>query len=156
MGPGRAKAIVADNLLRKQQLLIVNRYRKRASDLSAIDRVLLGFQTLFLSSHHIKRSRSFSGLRHFLISRHAQEAWVSTAEFIYQAGIVRPQGPIKKHTQDIIELTQHNTCLGCRRLAQQIDQTFGLNIDKDGVRRVLEKHYHPHLDDSGSSKLNFI
>ncbi len=41
MGPGRAEAIVAGNLLRKQQLLIVNRYRKHASNLSAIDRVLL-------------------------------------------------------------------------------------------------------------------
>jgi hypothetical protein len=30
-------------------------------------------------------------------------------------------------------------------------QTFGLNIDKDVVRRVLEKHYHPHPDDNGPS-----
>jgi hypothetical protein len=56
LGPGGAKAIVADNLLMKQQLLIINRSRRRAPNLTAIDRVLLGFWSLFLSPHHIKRA----------------------------------------------------------------------------------------------------
>ena len=56
LGPGGAKAIVADSLLMKQQLLIVNRSRRRAPNLTAIDRVLLGFWSLFLSPHHIKRA----------------------------------------------------------------------------------------------------
>jgi len=49
LGPGGAKAIVADSLLMKQQLLIVNRSRQRAPKLTAIDPVLLGFWSLFLS-----------------------------------------------------------------------------------------------------------
>ena len=43
LGPGGAQAIVADSLLMKQQLLIVNRSRKRAPNLTVTDRVLLGF-----------------------------------------------------------------------------------------------------------------
>ena len=43
LGPGGARAIVADSLLMKQQLLIINRSRRRASNLTAIDRILLGF-----------------------------------------------------------------------------------------------------------------
>ncbi len=39
LGPGRAKAVVADSLLMKQQLLVMNRSRRRAPDLSALDRV---------------------------------------------------------------------------------------------------------------------
>jgi hypothetical protein len=42
LGPGGAKAIVADSLILKQQLLIVNRSRPRAPNLTIIDRLLLG------------------------------------------------------------------------------------------------------------------
>lgn len=43
LGPGGAKTIVADSLLMKQQLLIVNSGRQRAPNLTALDRLLLGF-----------------------------------------------------------------------------------------------------------------
>ena len=55
LGPGGAKAIVADSLM-KQQLLIVNRSRRRAPNLTPIDWILLGFWSLFLSDHHIQRA----------------------------------------------------------------------------------------------------
>ena len=56
MGPGGARAIVADSLLMKQQLLVINRSRRRAPNLSVLDRFLLGFWSLFLSPHHIARA----------------------------------------------------------------------------------------------------
>ena len=48
LGRGGAKAIVAENLLIKQQLLILTRSRQRASNLMPRDRILLGFWSLFL------------------------------------------------------------------------------------------------------------
>ena len=43
------------------------------------------------------------------------------------------------------------------RIAQQISYAFGLDIDKDVVRRVLAKHYHPgDSDTDGPSWLSFI
>jgi hypothetical protein len=62
-GPGGAKAIVADSLLMKQQLLIVNRSRRRVPSLTVIDRLLLGFWTLFLSPHNIQRAAVCSSCR---------------------------------------------------------------------------------------------
>ena len=56
LGPADAKAIVTDSLLMKQQLLIVNRSRRRAPNLTPIDRILLGFWSLFLRPHHIERA----------------------------------------------------------------------------------------------------
>jgi hypothetical protein len=56
LGPGGAKAIVADSLLMKQQLLVISLSRKRATNLSVIDRFLLGFWSLFLSPNHIRRA----------------------------------------------------------------------------------------------------
>ena len=56
LGPGGAKTIVADSLLMKQQLLIINRSRRRAPNLTVIDRLLLGFWSLFLTPHNIQRA----------------------------------------------------------------------------------------------------
>ena len=56
LGPGGARAIVADSLLMKQQLLIINRSRRRAPNLSALDRFLLGFWSLFLNPRHLWRA----------------------------------------------------------------------------------------------------
>ena len=56
LGPGGARAVVADNLLMKQQLLIINRSRQRSPNLLAHERFLLGFWSLFLTPHRILRA----------------------------------------------------------------------------------------------------
>ena len=56
LGPGGARSIVADSLLMKQQLLIINRSRRRAPNLTPSDRMLLDFWSLFLNPHHIQRA----------------------------------------------------------------------------------------------------
>jgi hypothetical protein len=53
-------------------------------------------------------------------------------------------------------LKQRNAHFGCPRIAQQINKAFGINIDKDVVRRVLAKHYRPAPYDSGPSWLTFL
>jgi len=45
--PGGGRAIIAANLLLKQQLIIHSRSRQRAPNLTTQDRVLLGFWSLF-------------------------------------------------------------------------------------------------------------
>lgn len=42
LSPGGPKNVVADSVLMKQQLLIMNRVRRRAPNLTALDRFLLG------------------------------------------------------------------------------------------------------------------
>jgi len=55
LGPGGVRAVVADSLLMKQQLLIIHRSRRRAPNLSTLDRFLFGFWSLFLDPSHIWR-----------------------------------------------------------------------------------------------------
>jgi hypothetical protein len=66
LGPGGAKAIVADSLLMKQQLLIVNRSRQRAPNLTVIDRYCSASGRYFSVHITLSEQRSFSGHRHFL------------------------------------------------------------------------------------------
>ena len=56
LGPSGAKAVVADSLLVKQQLLIIDRSRQRAPNLSVLDRFQLGFWSLFLNPRHLRRA----------------------------------------------------------------------------------------------------
>ncbi|MGB5464908.1 MAG: hypothetical protein WBM84_02375 [Sedimenticolaceae bacterium] len=56
LGPGGIKAVVADSLLMKQQLLVINRARSRAPNLSTLGRCLFGFCALFLDPRRIRRA----------------------------------------------------------------------------------------------------
>ena len=46
MGPGGTRALVAESLLVKHQLVIINRSRERAPNLRPADRVIVGWPNL--------------------------------------------------------------------------------------------------------------
>ena len=74
LGPGGAKAIVADSLLMKQQLLIINRSRRRAPNLTVIDRLLLGFWiAISPPTPHSASGGHSQTLDALELSRHTQE-----------------------------------------------------------------------------------
>ena len=54
--PGGIRCVLAENLLLKQQLLILRRSRRRASNLRTTERLLLGFCSLFLSPRRLVRT----------------------------------------------------------------------------------------------------
>ncbi len=54
-GPGGARGLVAESLLLKHELLIVNRGRKRAPNLTFSDRLLLGLGCLLIQPARIRR-----------------------------------------------------------------------------------------------------
>ncbi len=53
---GGMKALIAENLLLKQQLFLLTRPRKRAPNLSPLARFLLGLWTIFLDPRRFKRA----------------------------------------------------------------------------------------------------
>ena len=68
-----------------------------------------------------------------------------------------PKGPTQQFISAIIEMKRRNTGFGDRRIAQQITHSFGVQIDKDVVHRVLSAHYRPdHPDHPDPSWLTFI
>jgi hypothetical protein len=46
--------------------------------------------------------------------------------------------------------------LGLSRIAQQIALAFGVEIDKDVVRRILSAHYRMESDSAGPSWLTLL
>ena len=54
-----------------------------------------------------------------------------------------PMGPAVEIIAAILEMKLRNPRFGYQRIAQQISHAFGVQIDKDVVRRVVAKHHGP-------------
>src|ERR1017187_1845444 len=156
LGPGGVKTVVAQNLLLKQQLLMVRRRRRRAPNLGACQRVLLGFWSLFLHPQRILRSAVILKPSTLLRCHAALKA--CKYRLLYSRSRQRkpgPQGPSVELIRAIVELKQRNHRFGCPRIAQQLANAFGIQLNKDVVRRVLAKHYHTD-GGGGPSWLTFL
>ena len=67
-----------------------------------------------------------------------------------------PKGPSEELIRAIVETKQRNPRYGCHRIALLISRVFGVEIDRDVVRRVLAKHHRPAGGGHGPSWLTFI
>ena len=54
-----------------------------------------------------------------------------------------PKGPTKELIDGVVEMKRRNRTWGCKRIAQQIALAFGIELDKDVVRRILATHFRP-------------
>ena len=157
-GPGGVRAVIAENLLLKQQLIVLRRARRRAPNLTLSDRLLCAFGSLFLSPGRIRKVAI--GLRpstllafHQALVRRKYRRLFSSSQCPKKPG---PKGPSDALIQAIVELKSRNPRFGCPRIARIISQTFGVDIDKHVVYRVLSKHYRPAPGGTGPSWLSFI
>ena len=141
---GGGRAVMAENLLLKQQLIIHSRSRQRAPNLTTHDRVLLGFWTLFMNPGRIARSAII--IKPATLLRFHAAMKKRKYRNLYSPGGGRkpgPKGPSKEVIKAIVEMKRRNPRYGCPRIAQQINLAFGLDLDKDTVRRLLAIHYRP-------------
>jgi putative transposase len=157
-GPGGVRAVIAENLVLKQQLIVLRRGRQRAPNLTLSDRLLCGFGSLFLSPGRIRKLaiavRPSTLLAfHAALVRRKYRRLFSSRPCPKKPG---PKGPSEALIQAIVELKSRNPRFGCPRIARIISHTFGVDIDKNVVYRVLAKHYRPASGGSGPSWLSFI
>ena len=155
--PGGGRAIIAENLLLKQQLIIHSRSRQRAPNLSVQDRVLLGFWTLFLNPRRIARSAII--IKPSTLLKFHSALKKRKYRLLYSTQNRRkpgPKGPSREVIDAIVEMKRRNARYGCPRIAQQINLAFGLGLDKDVIRRILAAHYRPDPGNHGPSWLTTI
>ena len=155
--PGGAKAIMAETLLMKHQLLVSNRSRKRSPNLTALDRFVFGVCSLFINENRF--SKLAVVLQQSTLQRFYQALVKRKYRLLFSSkrrGKPGPKGPTKEIIQAIVEMKARNPRFGCPRIAQQINLAFGTDIDKDVVRRVLAKHYKPTLGGKGPSWQTFF
>src|SRR5438105_3808044 len=157
LGPGGIRSVVAESVLVKQQLLVLNRSRRRSPNLRTSDRLVAGLCALLIRSARLIRSAivlrpsTLLSLHQALRNRKYRLLFSSQPR-----GRPGPKGPNKELLEAVVQMKQRNPTWGCPRIAQEIALAFGIPIDKDAVRRILASHYRPKQGPGGPSWLTFI
>jgi putative transposase len=156
-GPGGLRSVVAESVLVRHQLLLRNRGRKRAPNLSTAGRILAGLCAVFIRPARVLRSAIIlqpSTLLYFhsLLCKRKYRQLFSPKRRCRPG----PKGPNQELVDAVLAMKRRNPRWGCPRIAQQISLVFGIAIDKDGVRRILCAHYHPDSGSAGPSWLTFL
>ena len=150
--------MIAENLLLKQQLIVLRRPRQRAPNLRRSDRLLCGFWSLFLSPGRLRkvavalRPSTLLTFHQALVRRKYRRLFSPTSCHRKPG----PKGPDEALIRIIVELKSRNPRFGYPRIARIILLTFGIDVDKDVVYHVLAKHYRPTRGGTGPSWLSFI
>jgi hypothetical protein len=157
--PGGVRAVAAESLLLKHQLQISNRSRRRAPNLTSLDRFVLGLTSLFVNPRRIAKLAAI--LKPATLFRFHMALVDRKYRLLFSSSGIRrkpgPKGPSLEIIAAIIDMKTRNPKFGYMRIAQQISNDFGIEIDKDVVRRVLGKYYQPEDSDSnGPSWLSFL
>jgi len=140
--PGGTRAVVAEALLIKHQLLILHRSRRRAPALRPSDRVIAGLLAAMIRPARLVRSAvvlrpsTIMSFHRALITRKYRLLFTPR-----HRGKPGPKGPTPELIAAVCEMKRRNPSFGYQRIAQQLSLVLDIKIDKDLVRRVLAKHY---------------
>jgi putative transposase len=145
-------AVAAESLAVKHQLLIMKRAQRRAPKLTPCDRLVLGVCAFFVSP---KRLRNMAVILkpstlfyfHRALVRHKYHLLYSPSKRRRPG----PRGPSQELIDAVIEMKRRNLRFGCRKIAEQISSAFGIETNKDVVRRILIQHYRPVPSGDGPS-----
>ena len=157
LGPGGTKALIAENLALRHQLLVLNRRRRKAPSLRPIDRLLLGLSAIFIGLRRIPRiavvvrPSTILQFHRALVRRKHQALFTPKSR-----SKLGPKGPSTELRAAIVAIKERNPGFGSPRIAMIVSRTFGVEIDKDVVRRVLAKDYRPTPSRNGPSWLSFL
>jgi putative transposase len=157
VGRGGVRGVAAESLAVKHQLLIMERSQRRGPNLTAWDRLILGFCTLLMSPRRLRRiavvlkTSTLLRLHRAMVKRKYQ--------LLYSSGRRRrpgPKGPSRELIDAVVEMKRRNPHFGCRKIAEQIASAFGVDINKDVVRRILIRYHRPAPGGDGPSWLAVI
>ncbi len=109
LGPGGTRAVIAETLVIKHQLVILSRSRRRASNLTAVDRIVMGLCTLFMNPSRIRKvaaalkPATLLGYHRALKERQYRRLFPPQ-----RRGKPGPKGPSKELIQVIVDMKRRN------------------------------------------------
>src|SRR5881409_3274183 len=118
--PGGVRAVAAESLLLKHQLVISNRSRRRAPNLTSIDRFVLGLTTLFLSPRRLPKLGAL--IKPATLLKFHKALVDRKYHLLFSSSSRRrkpgPKGPSAELIAAIVEMKRRNPHFGCVRIAQ--------------------------------------
>ncbi len=155
--PGGVKAVIAENIVMRQQLITLSRARKRPPKLSAFDRFCFGLMACLVSKSRLQKiavilkPATFLNFHKVLVKRKYHQ--------LYSNKLNRNPG---RKGQDpalidfVVEMKKRNPSFRYGRIAMQIVECFGIEISRFAVGRILRKNKHNLPAGDGPSWLTFI
>ncbi len=140
LSPGGARAVAAENITLRKQLISLSRHVNRSPKLTVADRIIFGFLGGLISARRLLRIAVI--LKPATILKYHRALVNRKYRLLFSNKVLRkpgPKGPSQEVINAIIEMKKRNPRYGYRRIAMQISIAFGVDIDKDVVRRVLKK-----------------
>ena len=154
---GGLHAVIAESVLVKHQLLILNRSRRRSPNPRLRDRLIAGFCSLWIRPSRFRRvailfkPSTLLSFHRALVQRKYRLLFSPR-----QRSKPGPKGPTADLIRAVVEMKQRNPTWGCPQIAGQINFAFGTAINREVVRRILARHHRPEPDADGPSWLSFL
>jgi hypothetical protein len=133
-GPDGARSVVAESVLVKHQLLILNRSRQRSPKLHLSDRMIAGL----CAPHPPGPTHPFCDRPQALNALASSSSADTTRKYRLPFSTKAPskpgpKGPSQDLVAVVVDMKRRNPSWGCPRIAQQIALAFGIPINKDMV-----------------------
>ncbi|HWN49181.1 MAG TPA: hypothetical protein VNO18_05015 [Xanthobacteraceae bacterium] len=129
LGPGGVRRVAAESLLLKHQLLISNRSRQRAPNLTTLDRLVLGLTTLFVSPHRIPKLSA--SLKPATLFKFHKAFCVTSAVCLTVRNCMRDGGrPFEVGNQVLI--SSHRKLLTSKAMVVSVAETPGQDSGRQG------------------------
>src|SRR5215468_11176897 len=136
---GGLRAVVAESVLVKHQLLILNRSRQRSPNLRIRDRLITGLCSLWIKPSRFRRvaivfkPSTLLSLHRALVQRKYRLLFSPK-----QRRKPGPKGPTADLIRAVVEMKKRNPSWGSPQIAEQINLAFGTCINKDVVRSIKQ------------------
>ena len=154
---GGVKTVVADTLAMKQQLIVINRGRKKSPPLTTSDRFMFGILALLIGENRtqkvavIFKPATILAFHKALVDRKYSKLYSNISK--NKPG----RKPLdQKLINLVIDMNQRNPIFGYGRISMQIYEAFGIIISRFAVGRILRKNKHLLPSGGGPSWLTFI
>ena len=155
--PGGVKVVMAETIAMKQQLIVMNRGKKRSPKLATSDRFLFALLAVFIGGSRLKKiaviikPTTILAFHKSLVNRKYSRLYSNNAK----------RNPGRKPQDQalidlVIEMKKRNPSFGYGRISMQILEAFGIAISRFAVGRILRKNKHKLPFGNGPSWLTFI
>jgi len=156
--PGGVKAVTAENMALRQQLITLSRQHRRSPKLKTSDRIIFGLLCSWINPKRLSKIAIL--VKPATILKFHKALVKRKYHLLFSTKTPRKpgrKGPSDAIVQLIIDMKKRNPRFGYLRIAMQIEHAFGIELDKGVVKRVLDKHYPPPKGgNEGPSWLTFI
>jgi putative transposase len=141
--PGGVKVVMAETMVMKHQLIVMNCGKKRSPALITRDRFLFGILTLFIGERRLKKvaviikPATILAFHKALVNRKYSRLYSNKTK-----KVPGRKSPDQVLIDLVIDMKRRNPSFGYGRISMQILEAFGITISRFAIGRILRKNRH--------------